>query len=254
MLGIKTYTLSKLLPLLILPLGISLFILFLNLKQNSRTSTLGVLIFLWTFSTGLVSETLWKWIEYPWQRISESQAITADAIVVLSTGGRHLAPGSANIIEWNDPDRFHSGIKLFLEQKAPKIFFTGGASPYTDEIKTEGVLYKEEAISLGIPSEAIFTTGRVSNTAEEALEIKRSFNLSGSSSKILLVTSAFHMQRAKRQFERQGFIVHPFPVDFKTSKNSDWRHPYKWMPNAFSLYRSSTALREFLGRAIYQSW
>ena len=205
---------------MVLPLGISFFILFFNLNKKSPKTILGVLIFLWTFSTGIVAEILWKWIEYPWQRINESQASTADVIVVLSSGGRHPAPGTANVIEWNDPDRFLAGIKLFQERKAPKIFFTGGATPYTNEVKTEGDLYKEEAIRLGIPSESIFTTGRIFNTAQEAVAIKRSLNLKASSLRILLVTSAFHMQRARRLFERKGFIVHPFPVDFKTLRNS----------------------------------
>tara|TARA_Y100001968_G_C19385342_1_gene732541 strand:- start:690 stop:989 length:300 start_codon:yes stop_codon:yes gene_type:complete len=98
------------------------------------------------------------------------------------------------------------------------------------------------------------TTNRVVNTAQEALEIKKIFNKSSFSSQILLVTSAFHMQRAKRQFERQGFIVHPFPVDFKTSKTSNLINPTKWMPSARNLSRSSKALREMLGRVIYKSW
>ena len=114
----------------------------------------------------------------------------------------------------------------------------------------------KKAKELGVPLQALSTTPSVVNTAEEAFAIKKTlYLLNGKAApNIILVTSAFHMQRAKRQFERQGFIVHPFPVDFKTSKNSDWRHPYKWMPNASSLYKSSTALREFLGRAIYKSW
>ena len=197
---------------------------------------------------------LWRWIEYPWQRTEESQAPKVEAIVVLSSGGTHRAPGMAKIIEWHDPDRFLSGIKLFEEQKAPKLFFTGGASPYKKMLKTEGDLYKEKAIRLGIPSEAIFTTQEVFNTAQEALAIKRTLQSKSFSSEILLVTSAFHMKRAQRLFERNGFIVHPFPVDFKTSKNSNWKHPYKWIPNAESLAMSSAALREFIGRAIYRSW
>ena len=197
---------------------------------------------------------MWKWIEYPWQRIDESQSSKADAIIVLSSNGRIQAPGKANIFEWNDPDRFISGIKLFQEKKAPKIFFTGGSSAYIKSIKTEGDLYKSEAISLGIPPEAIFTTRRVFNTAQEALEIKRIIKFRESSSEIILVTSAFHMQRAKKQFERKGFIVHPFPVDFKASNNSSWENPYKLIPNAYSLNKSSQALREIIGRFFYRSW
>ena len=197
---------------------------------------------------------LWKLVEYPWERIDESQAQIADAIVVLSSGGRTQAPGEANIVEWNDPDRFFAGVSLFQKGKAPKLFFTGGSPPYEKKSKDEGTLYKEHAISLGIPSNAITTTGRVFNTEQEAREIKRELNSNNSPYKILLVTSAFHMQRAKKQFDRQGFSVQPFPVDFKTSKISPWQSPYKWIPNASSLSRSSEALRELLGRAIYRSW
>ena len=197
---------------------------------------------------------LWKLVEYPWERIDESQAQIADAIVVLSSGGRTQAPGEANIVEWNEPDRFFAGVSLFQKGKAPKLFFTGGSPPYEKKSKDEGTLYKEHAISLGIPSNAITTTGIVFNTAQEAREIKRELNKNNSPYKILLVTSAFHMQRAKKQFERQGFVVQPFPVDFKTSRMSPWQSPYKWIPNASSLYRSSRALRELLGRAIYRSW
>tara|TARA_Y100001970_G_scaffold282835_1_gene396661 strand:+ start:14309 stop:14497 length:189 start_codon:yes stop_codon:yes gene_type:complete len=62
------------------------------------------------------------------------------------------------------------------------------------------------------------------------------------------------MQRAKREFERKGFLVHPFPVDFKTSENSGKITPYKFIPNANSLAMTSKALREILGRTIYSSW
>jgi uncharacterized SAM-binding protein YcdF (DUF218 family) len=36
-------------------------------------------------------------------------------------------------------------------------------------------------------------------------------------SSIILVTSAYHMQRSKYLFEKQGFDVMPYPVDFKSS-------------------------------------
>ncbi len=213
-----------------------------------------VILFLWTFSIGFVADLLLKLVEYPWQRIDENDAPMADAIIVLSGGGRPQAPGKANIYEWGDPDRYFAGISLFQKGKAPKLFFTGGTTPYDNKAKDEGTLYKEHAISLGIPSEAILTTKKIVNTAQEAIEIRRNFNHINSSSEILLVTSAFHMKRAKRLFERQGFLVHPFPVDFNTSKISKWQSPYQWIPNSDSLNRSSGALRELLGRIIYRAW
>ncbi len=60
----------------------------------------------------------------------------------------------------------------------------------------------------------------VVNTAEEAVAIRRLLEASGNASvlspRILLVTSAFHMCRAQRLFERQALVVEPFSVDFKS--------------------------------------
>ncbi|WP_413391425.1 YdcF family protein [Prochlorococcus marinus] len=213
-----------------------------------------MILFLSTFSIGFVADLLWKLVEYPWQRIDENDAPIADAIIVLSSGGRPQAPGKSNIYEWGDPDRYFAGISLFEKGKAPKLFFTGGTTPHGRELKDEGTLYKEHAINLGIPSYVISTTSKVVNTAQEAIEIRRNLNQVNSSSKILLVTSAFHMKRAKKLFERQGFLVYPFPVDFKTSNISRWQSPYQWIPNSWSLHRSSSALRELIGRIIYRAW
>ena len=237
-----------------MPLGFSLFFLLINFKKPVKSKLIFVIVFLWTFSIGFIADLLWKLVEYPWQRIDENAAPTADAIVVLSSNGLNKAPGKANIIEWRDPDRFFAGITLFQKRKAPRLFFTGGVTPYEKASKDEGTLYKEYAVKLGIPSKSITTTGRVVNTAQEAIAIRKMLNQKNAPSKILLVTSAFHMQRAKKKFERQGFFVHPFPVDFKTTKFSRWQSPYQWIPNAKSLHRSSQALREILGRTIYRTW
>ena len=74
---------------------------------------------------------------------------------------------------------------------------------------------------------------------------------------MLLVTSAFHMRRAQRLFERQGMEVLPFPVDFKA--RAAWggaiaHDPLMWMPSTRGLDDSSRALRELLGRVVYRSW
>ena len=82
-----------------------------------------------------------------------------------------------------------------------------------------------------------------------------SSSLSASFPRILLVTSAFHMHRAQRLFERQGFKVLPFPVDFQARADGTlWRDPTQWLPSARALDDSSRALRELIGRLVYRSW
>ena len=70
------------------------------------------------------------------------------------------------------------------------------------------------------------------------------------------MTSAFHMKRAKRVFERQGISVVPYPVDFKVNKSffTSLQNPLIWIPNSDSLNRSTNAIREIIGRIIYRAF
>ena len=81
-----SYLLSKLLPLLLLPLGFSLFFLLVGVIFRWRWSSSLAFALLWIFSLGIVSQGLWRVLEAPWQRRLVSSAPRADAIVVLSGG------------------------------------------------------------------------------------------------------------------------------------------------------------------------
>ena len=162
--------------------------------------------------------------------------------------------------EWEDPDRFLAGLDLYRAGKAPRLLFTGGASPFRTGQLPEGQHYLQEARQLGIPAAAMASTPPVVNTAEEAVAIRRLLvpsPPSDASPRILLVTSAFHMRRAQRLFERQGLQVLPFPVDFQARglwAGPLWRNPTQWLPSARALDDSSRALRELLGRLVYLTW
>ena len=248
------YWLSKLLPLALLPLGFSLILLVVGLVGRWRWPLITAALLLWVLSLGLVSQSLWRWLEAPWQRRSAMEAPQADAIVVLS-GGRHPAPGPARLSEWHDPDRFLAGLDLFRAGKAPRLLFTGGASPFRPGQRPEGEHYLQEAALLGVPASAMASTPPVLNTADEAVAIRQL--LPARPSRVLLVTSAFHMLRAQRLFERQGMQVLPFPVDFQARgrwAGPLWRDPIQWLPSAWALDDSSRALRELLGRLVYRTW
>ena len=214
-------------------------------------------IFLIIFSNGIVADILWGFLEYPWKRLDYSLVTPADGIVVLSSG-RHLPPGNTKIIEWYDPDRFLAGIDLYKANKSNKLIFTGGINPLNSNLPPEGEIYIKEAISIGLPKEHLFTTYPVKNTLQEAKAIKKLFNNENPliQNKVILVTSAFHMKRAKKVFEGEGISVQPYPVDFKNSKNffSSFRNLLKWMPSSSHLNKSSKAIREIIGRIIYRAW
>ena len=138
------------------------------------------------------------------------------------------------------------------------MIFTGGINPLTSDLPPEGNIYIKEAISMGIPKNDLFTTDPVNNTLQEAKAIKKLLNneLPLIQNRIILVTSAFHMKRAKKVFESEGISVQPYPVDFKSNKSfiSSLRNSLSWMPSSYSLNKSSSAIREIIGRFVYRAW
>jgi len=238
-------------------LGIVLTLLLVFNFRKKVKFFYSAFIVLVIFSNGLFADILWRLLEYPWKRLDYSLIDPSDGIVVLS-GGRHLPLGNTKIIEWYDPDRFLAGIDLYKANKSNMLIFTGGINPLTSDLPPEGDIYIKEAISMGIPKEDLFTTYPVNNTLQEARAIKKLMNneLPLIQKRIILVTSAFHMKRAKKVFEREGISVQPYPVDFKSNKsfNSSLRNPLNWIPSSSSLNKSSSVIRELIGRFVYGVW
>ena len=87
--------------------------------------------------------------------------------------------------------------------------------PWKDNWEPEGFVLKDKAISLGVSEEKILVADKVKNTYEESIAVTK---LIPNNSSVILVTSAFHMHRSKYLFEKQGFDIIPYPVDFKTTK------------------------------------
>ena len=98
------------------------------------------------------------------------------------------------------------------------------------------------------------TTPPVVNNAEEASAIRQ---LLQGQTRVLLVTSAFHMRRSQFLFECHGLQVLPFPVDFQAYGRWSgplWRASPRWIPSACSLANSFRVVRQLLARLVYRTW
>ena len=239
--------LHKILPTFVLPIMLVIILILIGLIKNKKKIiyiTLGVL---YVISTPLFSNKFFKLVEGNEYRKPISAIDSAEAIVVLSGMLEINEFGDNTYVEWGDPDRFFGGIALFKAGKAQKLVFTGGKMPWDKTKKTEGEILKEYAISNGIPSEKIFVTKDVENTADEAVAVNE---LISPIKRIILVTSAFHMYRAKRLFEKEGFVVIPYMVDYKAVGNNEIIM-MDYLPNAVSLKLTETGFREIIGRLFY---
>ena len=239
--------LHKILPTFVLPIMLVIIVLLMGLLKNKKKLIYIAIGVLYILSTPIFSNNFFKLVEGSEYRKLISNIDSADAIVVLSGMLEINEVGDSTFVEWGDPDRFFGGIALFKAGKAKKLIFTGGKMPWDKARKTEGEVLKEYAISSGIPSEKIFVTKDVENTADEAVAVKE---LISQSKRIILVTSAYHMYRAQRLFEKQGFVVIPYKVDYKTERNKVTTI-IDFLPSADYLKDTETGFREILGRIFY---
>ena len=167
--------LHKILPLLISPLMLVIFLLILGIKFKSKKFTISSIIILLFCSLPIVSKKLINYLERNYKPIQESNIGKADAIIVLSGMIRVINTINGYKYEFdNSVDRFISGIKLFKNNKANLIVFTRGKYPWSVG-KPEGEYLKELAISYGIPENNIILTENVENTDQEAKEVKKLF-------------------------------------------------------------------------------
>ena len=238
--------LNKLLPLLLSPLFFLVVVAVLALWFRRRGLAITSLVVLWLCSLPVVADTLWRAIEQHALRPAVATAPAAQAVVVLGGMTWDIRGEQGMETEWNEnADRFWAGLDLYKAGKAPRLFLMAGRLPWEKNQKTEGHWLREKAVELGVPAENIWLSPEVQNTFQEAQAVAK--ELPGGT--ILLVTSAFHMPRARALFEAQGLSVLPFPVDFRVVENETTLLDF--LPNPGALETTTSAMRELLGRAYY---
>ena len=174
------FLLSKLLPLLVYPLGLGLLLQLAGLGAAARQrprSGMGLsgagIGLIWLFAMPLTSRQLIWGLEEQAAALTPRQIPRADAVVVLGGGLRPaLAPRQAVEVA-EGGDRLLTGLRLLRQNKAPVLLTSGGQVTFTagDPAPPEALSAQALAIELGVPPERILTNPGSRTTAEEARDI-----------------------------------------------------------------------------------
>jgi uncharacterized SAM-binding protein YcdF (DUF218 family) len=238
--------LHKILPALLSPYSLFLLCIIVGLVKKKYVIIWTALIVVLILSTPVVSSFLFAQLEAVGSRKTPADIHAADAIVVLSGMTHSIRTAKGIISEWNDPDRFFGGMELIKADKAPVIIFTMGKLPWKTG-PPESELLQATAKDMGVLAKQILVTGEVETTEDEAREVKKIMQSKGS--RIILVTSAFHMRRATISFEKEGLDVQTYPVDFKLGEYA--LTPMDFIPNLGSLATAEKCVKELMGRMYY---
>ncbi len=238
--------LDRLVTLAVSPLGTALLLLLLAMGVRGRLRTLLVVFafgWLWIWATPLASDALRATLEDRSGPREVAQIGAADAIVVLGGGMAAAKPPRRPYPDLNSAsDRVWHAARLYHAGKAPHILLSGGA--WRAEDAPEAPAMREFLAVLRVPPSAVLLESGSRDTEANAAQ-SRDLLAARGWRRVILVTSALHMQRARRTFEKTGVAVIPAPTDFEVVDE-----PFdllRVLPNTSSLDGSARAFKEWVG-------
>jgi uncharacterized SAM-binding protein YcdF (DUF218 family) len=172
-----------------------------------------------------------------------------DGIIVL--GGSIdpvLSAAHGGAVVKSSGDRIIAAAALARRYPNARIVFSGGSG----NLIADGPREADYAISLfeslGISKQRL-TTERQSRNTHENAEFTKAIVAPKDGERWLLVTSAFHMPRSVGLFRKVGFVVEPYPVDWRVGTRADLVS-FQVLP-AESMANLDTAVREWIGLVAY---
>jgi uncharacterized SAM-binding protein YcdF (DUF218 family) len=254
--------LSKLLPLFFYPLGLasmSLVVALVTLRKRPRTATVAIafsLALLLLCGNAWVAKSLVRSLE--WQNIPSGQIPNAEAIVVLGGATKSAFFPRPGVDLSETGDRVIYAAQLYRQKKAPVIILSGGRIDWRGSGASESADMASILTSIGIPSAAIVEEPDSLNTYQNAVNVKKILQSKGIQ-RVLLVTSAMHMPRSLKIFQRQGIDVIPAPTDFLVTQgdlqelsSTPKGALLNLLPDTNNLHQFTLALKEYIGNFIYR--
>lgn len=235
-------------PLLLFSVLAASCLLFFKLNQNisfSIKKKVGYVLFfgVWVACTPAFSHLIMAPLE---NKASEGYftpgEMEADFILVLgcSHSESEDIPLSSRYAECSMRRVVHA-VMLHGETGLP-LSFSGGIMPGRNVSEADS--NASLAIALGVKKQAVETIVGANDTASESVSVAAR----RPGARIVLVTTASHILRARRYFEDQGLIVIPSPTDYRNTISSpSFSFPGSYLPHWQGARRSAEAIYEYLG-------
>ena len=248
--------LSKLLPLVVYPVGAASLLALLGgllasvgYRRSAAMSAVSAGLLLWACSTPIMAEWAASTLEQHYPARPLSATPTADVAIVLGGGLRPSAPPRQTADFGDASDRVVHAARLYRAGKVKRVLISGGNIPWVPGLAPEAELIRDHLVEFGVPEGAIAFAGESRTTYENALEIKN-LRAVAHFEMALLVTSALHMPRALATFQKAGLPVVAASTDVRVIHKTE-RTIFDWLPDSEYLDLTTKALKEWIGYWAY---
>ncbi|MGO1117586.1 YdcF family protein [Rhodovibrionaceae bacterium A322] len=145
-------------------------------------------------------------------------------------------------------ERLFEGMRLAnLIGNKPLLYASGGRTRATETL-SEAAWAAQLMQGLGFPRERLLLEEKSLSTRENALFSREVVTVEQLAQTWILITSAKHMPRSVGVFQKEGWQVLPYPVDFESQMT--WK-PFR-QDLGLRLFRFDRALKEWIGLLYYR--
>ncbi len=250
-------------PLNLIFLATLLAWFFLTIRKPVLTNRLLALAVIGFLAVGYmpIPEALIRMLEdaVPKPSIQNLNRDQFAGIIILGGAieGEDVAVDHGEISLKSSAERVTKGLELIRKYPDKPFIFSGFSGKVNPRGMSEADAFKQLIQEQGLADSTnttAFYENQSRNTYENAIYSKKIMDTIHQQSKDeqskpwLLVTSASHMYRSVKIFEKQGIPVIAVPVDYQTAKTLQWRE-FDLTEGAFLWNK---LLHEYIGIAAYQ--
>lgn len=188
-------------------------------------------------------------LERPYLESIGADASEADAIIVFS--GAAWQPSRRQpypVPLTNTVLRTRHAAWVYSRLRVP-IIVCGGRFTYNRDAAPVAELMRELLVTWGVPESDVILEDKGSSTYEQA-KLAGDLLRSRHAGRIVVVTEAYHMRRAKGLFDKLGFATVPAACGFR-SLPDEVRYGH-FVPGDRALELTSDALRELAALGVYR--
>lgn len=245
------FILSKYLVYFVMPLTWILLMLITGLivrnkkwKRRLYYTAGGALLF---FSNNFIVDEVYR----AWQidAVREEKVLNYDLAVVLG-GMSGWDNYNQRLQFYGSSDRLWQSIRLYKTGKVKKILISGGSGALDQDYREADFLY-DYLKTIGLLSPDMLFENQSRNTHENALYSRRTMDKEGIRGKVLLISSGFHLRRARACFEKQGIDVDLYSTDRGTGRRR-FDLLFILVPNPEALVKWNILLKEMVGLTVYR--
>jgi uncharacterized SAM-binding protein YcdF (DUF218 family) len=211
-----------------------LALLFLSLRKPHLCKRFLVLALIDLVLVGWLpaSEVFLRALEDAVPKIELSKLATSDLGGIIILGGAiedgEIAIDRGEVSIYSSAERVTKAFELIGKNPELPYIFSGSSGRIAPKGMSDSEAFKRLVQEQGLSEERAHYENQSRNTYENALYLKPmtiDFGLKTESSEQkpwLLITSASHMLRSEKVFQKQGIKVIPVPVDYQTAHRLQW--------------------------------